>query len=162
MPVWLQASIISHFGVNGLPDERLVLYECPEDGTDASPNVHQGTNTCSLFSLSSSLFIENNRAFKERRTLAVVNLLLFQDFYNFKCQSFAQAHSATKNSSEVAMRTNETTWGCMDTRHFFHQYFNAVFHRSLILVDLLPLFIATATEVPYFDTYMGPYTRLVL
>ncbi|KRZ08171.1 hypothetical protein T4B_4356 [Trichinella pseudospiralis] len=127
MPVWLQASIISHFGVNGLPDERLVLYECPEDGTDASPNVHQGTNTCSLFSLSSSLFIENNRAFKERRT-----------------------------------RTNETTWGCMDTRHFFHQYFNAVFHRSLILVDLLPLFIATATEVPYFDTYMGPYTRLVL
>ncbi|KRY80624.1 hypothetical protein T4D_12338 [Trichinella pseudospiralis] len=85
MPVWLQASIISHFGVNGLPDERLVLYECPEDGTDASPNVHQGTNTCSLFSLSSLLFIENNRAFKERRT------------------SFAQAHSATKNSTEVAM-----------------------------------------------------------
>ncbi|KRZ10454.1 hypothetical protein T4B_12861, partial [Trichinella pseudospiralis] len=35
--------------------------------------------------------------------LAVVNLVLFQDFYNFKCQSFAQAHSATKNSTEVAM-----------------------------------------------------------
>ncbi|KRZ00997.1 hypothetical protein T4B_4589 [Trichinella pseudospiralis] len=127
MPVWLQASIISHFGVNGLPDERLVLYECPEDGTDASPNVHQGTNTCSLFSLSSSLFIENNRAFKERRTeskneyhsfscrfrpcFIIIVIIALQMLCIFLHQPFkwriiikvGSAHSATKNSSEVAM-----------------------------------------------------------